>query len=390
MNTLISGTDLPDLYYADVPVHDEKQNKTMNVLLPFLLVHEMLTWLLEKGRDKLSRVCCFQGKAKQSKHERVCSSCGILSSITAALGLHGDGVPFLNAQSVEVYSWNFVSLPQAERVLFCCLEKRYLCRCGCGGRHTLNALMRVFVWNMKVLCLSVNPSSRHDGSEWSPSDKNRKKKGGVKLGFRVCWEQLRGDWAFFKQLFGTQGWASKSICWRCEANRSTHPFWDFKASAAWRKTKRNTAMFMKEMYKNTGDLLCVLFQCPGWSIDIIAIDVLHTCDLGTSQDALENLFYEALDNKIVCPGRSKDDRLQSLWMKIKEYYRKYTPTTRISNLTMGMVKASHKKAPRFRAKGTETRHLIAFGVILAQELFDATRDKHSSQVLHCMKSLFQF
>ena len=47
---------------------------------------------------------------------------------------------------------------EAERYPFTCIEKEYVCPCGCKGRHTLDAIMEVFVWCRR--CLLVGSSHR--------------------------------------------------------------------------------------------------------------------------------------------------------------------------------------------------------------------------------------
>ena len=38
--------------------------------------------------------------------------------------------------------------------------------------------------------------------------------------------QIRGDWAYYKQIFSFPAWANKKICWRCGAGKE--PCDDFK------------------------------------------------------------------------------------------------------------------------------------------------------------------
>ena len=72
-------------------------------------------------------------------------------------------------------SWNLLNLVSSARVLFCCLEKKFFCKCGCAGRHTYNALLEVFAWNCMCFMLGEHPGERHDGKAWLPSDAKRSK-----------------------------------------------------------------------------------------------------------------------------------------------------------------------------------------------------------------------
>eukprot|EP00969_Alexandrium_andersonii_P023568 1029134-Alexandrium_andersonii.AAC.1 len=87
--------------------------------------------------------------------------------------------------------------------------------------------MEVFVWCLRCLSVGASPQSRR-GSSWLPSDKARRAGGSLPCFAGLF--QVRGDWAFYQQLFSFKGWSSASICWRRLANRSTCPFWDFGAT----------------------------------------------------------------------------------------------------------------------------------------------------------------
>ena len=129
-------------------------------------------------------------------------------------------------KSLECLSWSICSEPNGVRSLFTCIEKNDLCACGCSGRHTLDAMLEVFLWCMKALLRGKFPSCRHDTSPWRKEDAKRKGQANADLGFCAFLCQNRGDWAWFKQLFGFKGLASNQICWMCEANKSDKPYWD--------------------------------------------------------------------------------------------------------------------------------------------------------------------
>ena len=106
---------------------------------------------------------------------------------------------------------------------------------------------------------------------------------------------------------------------------------------------------------------------------MVMIDVLHCMDLGCSQDILGNIFWEALS--LVCEGRNQKDQAKDLWHRIRAYYDQFQPTTRLQGFTLEMIKQP-KKGPKLRAKGAETRHLVAFGVVLAVEMHEKRPDAH--------------
>eukprot|EP00974_Lingulodinium_polyedra_P015227 1474380-Lingulodinium_polyedra.AAC.1 len=54
-----------------------------------------------------------------------------------------------------------------------------------------------------------------------------------------------------------------------------------------------------------------------------------------------------------------------------------------------MVRPAGKK-PKLRAKGAETRHLVPFGVALAQEMHSRSPNRHTTTVLACCSNLLDF
>ena len=69
-------------------------------------------------------------------------------------------------------------------MLFCILEKRFLCQCGsCQGRHTIDKIIEVFNWSMKLCWLGTWPKERHDNTPFRADEQQRSHLKG-KLGFR--------------------------------------------------------------------------------------------------------------------------------------------------------------------------------------------------------------
>ena len=135
-----------------------------------------------------------------------------------------------------------------------------------------------------------------------------------------------------------------------------------------------------------GILPSPLFEAIGFSLLMVMIDVLHCMDLGCSQDILGNIFWEAMP--IVCKGRSQKAQVEDLWGRIRQYYKEFQPTTTLQGLTVEMVR-QRGKSPKLRAKGAETRHLVPFGVLVANELHQQVGTTRSETILKVAKSLFE-
>ena len=117
--------------------------------------------------------------------------------------------------------------------------------------------------------------------------------------------------------------------------------------------------------------LSPLFSLPGFDISMIVIDVLHTMDLGCSQDAMGNIFWEAVHAPGYLAGRTQEDRKETLWAKIQEFYKRTAPSSKIQKLTLEMIKKDAKPS-KFRGKGGETRYLVPFAAELTESVHAAT------------------
>ena len=88
-------------------------------------------------------------------------------------------------------------------------------------------------------------------------------------------------------------------------------------------------------------------------------------------------------------GKNRDGKLNALLALMETYYKEYKPPSTIQNLTMDMVKQD-KKYPKLRAKGAETRHLVPFGYILAQNLYDTHQTTQNMTLKNLMFNLLGF
>ena len=309
MRKLLKHSNCPPVYWAKVPVKNTGPGTgKIYDWIPFLLIFEVMAMILGKPGCSLASFATLPPTLPglRDKKNRWCAKMKLDPEVTVPLGVHGDGVPHQsNGSTIECFSWNFVSMPEAERFPFTCIEKDSLCNCGCSGRCTTNAIMDVLVWCMRQLLVGTLPTCRHDGTPWLPSDRSRVK--GRRLDFYAGVLQIRGDWANLKQWFGFKGWAGREICWRCLSNKSDIPYTDFGLKAQWRKVRMTLPMLVATLRKS-GVTPCALFALPGFDLAFIVIDVLHTLDLGVSQDFLGNLFFEAISSHAYLDGANREAR----------------------------------------------------------------------------------
>ena len=122
---------------------------------------------------------------------------------------------------------------------------------------------------------------------------------------------------------------------------------------------------------------------------MVVIDVLHCLDLGVSQDALGNLFYDAVNRSNLFSGRSQEERFKCLWAMIRVYYQQTRGvSTPVQSMTWEMVKRD-SKGPKLRTKGAETRGLVPFGLRLALAMRADDNTPYTRTQVRAFAALFQ-
>ena len=89
----------------------------------------------------------------------------------------------------------------------------------------------------------------------------------------------------------------------------------------------------------------------------------------------------------MCRDLAKQNKVVDLWRRIEQYYKEFQPGTMLQRLIVKMIKQTGK-APKLRAKGAGTRHLVPFAVLLAQEIQEIREDSHGNTVLKIASCLF--
>ena len=207
--------------------------------------------------------------------------------------------------------------------------------------------------------------------------------------------QCRGDWPFLKQLFSFPAYNEvRGMCWKCLASgrddSSPLSFKNTGLQAEWRANRLTERQFLNSLVA-AGITINPLLSLPCFTLRCVVLDWLHVVDLGVAADLLGNLFFEVVSTANgLCPGRSKDYRLDLLWAKLQAWYKESKPPSRLDNLTHEMIKKEHGK-PKLRAKGAECRYLLPFGAELACEVTNHNPSQHNVTVaaLFCKLLLLQ-
>ena len=390
LRALLKKKDGPNLYWANIPLWDQDSSTSVLEPLPFLLPHEVFAHYM-KSRP-LKDVRSDLDPCLSKLIEDYCHKLKLESSTFVPLGLHADGVPHQKRKTIEVFHWNFLgeanTSPSLSRILATVVESSFACQCGCQGRHTLDAIMEVLCWSFRSIITGSFPKTRHDGSAFTSQEKQRSTLVGP-LGAHGGILQVRGDWSYYKRLFSFPGWQSKRICWRCAASREGDacPYTVFGEEAAWRSQRYSAVDFWKEYHKQVKDP-SPLFQLPGFSLDFIAIDILHALDLGVTADIIGNVFFEFIKSGL-CEGTNKKAKVAHLWRMLKAHYGTHKTPNRLQALTYEMIKGD-KKPPKMRTKGAETRSLVPFTLELSLQMHQAADTPHSLTVVQCCSGLMDF
>ena len=367
MRRILKNCHYPALYWAEVPLRDPEAASgtagTRTAAYPFLLPHEVLAHLASSPSWATPVATPGETPSLYNWVRKMCRPLGLSPSQTIPVGLHGDGVPFSKTDTLEQLSWSFPALPGSPRILFSAVSKKH---CA-DARSTLEAMLSVFVWSMKVCLAGTWPSLRHDGQAFDErQDKHRAANAGKPLGITALLTEFRADWSFIKQVFNFPCWSNDCICWRCPATRDREDecsYYSTGADAGWRCRRYLPGELLRWMQQQHLPISS-LFSLPHFSEACILQDWMHCVDLGVAQDLIGNLFHEVQRQ---LPGTTMDARMSVLLQRLKVYYQTLPPSaSRLNTLTCEMIKQPNK-GPKLRAKAAETRHLIPFCAALARE-----------------------
>jgi hypothetical protein len=290
------------------------------------------------------------------------------------LGLHCDGVAYTSslragvAKTILVASWNIISAGsdtgRNRRQPIFVIRKERLCKCGCSGYHTLQALFDVVAWSLRCMLDGRSPNSRHDSSPWTAGDINVRMASGLALP-PVALLQVRGDWEWLTECFKMRSYNSQNFCWMCNATLGEGDlcFHDFSPTARHRDTLITHQTYLQSCALESAQP-STIFKCPGVGLEHLCVDSMHAGDLGTFQDAVGSLFWLEISHK---PWhRNAKTGLLRLNEDLKRFYtaNKELKLSSIYPLVMSQIKADGHY-PVLKSKAAQCRHLTEFALILA-------------------------
>ena len=213
-NTLgIASWIAESVYWVQVPYHDCRTNLRVFRKHPMLLVHERVSTLFLKDVETFLPPTAEREVLFGLPRFR---SCPLLRELgwerLALLGFYIDAYPFTKSDSCYAFYWNGIFMRQ--RHLITVFRKSDLCKCGCGGRCSLQAILEVVVWSFVILRTGVYPTQWHDHTKL---DAHRLRTRQGQLPVRGLLREMRADWEELAVGLGFKTWSSSEApCFECD------------------------------------------------------------------------------------------------------------------------------------------------------------------------------
>ena len=355
---------MPEPYAVRVP-GPNGSHRNVNVFLPHEQAHMTIT---KDGVEKFraSDRDWQGGVGVAGLVQRWSADAGIdPARDVLAVGLHADGVSYTATQrvgqsrSAAVSAWNFFT-PAADhargqRFLFFAVSKSLLCNCGCEGFHTVDELNGVFAWSMEALRAGQAPLRRHDGTAFSTADRKARLRG--RLACRAALLQVRGDWEWLVQAVRLRRYSAEHFCWMCSATHAGPlAYLDVSDTAPWRATLVTHEAYLEQLARE-GHAPSKLFLAPGFRLEFISVDSMHTVDLGLFADAAGGLIWLEISNKSL--HNSFSDGIAFINKELESYY-SANPGLSPLHVTLPGVRPTDGGYPSLKAKVAACRHLGPF------------------------------
>ena len=288
----------------------------------------------------------------------------------AAIGMHGDAVQYTASQragdqkSVTAVSFNFISAREVSdrghRHLFAVLSKGRQCNCGCSAYHSFQAMFEVFSWSMMCLMLGISPSCRHDGGDWTASDRGARLPNGTPLPAAAL-VQLRGDWDWYSAAFRMRMAGAEHFCWMCNSTRSAGSFCykDFTPGAVHRGTMVTHQAYVTECMQMNQPLSSI-FSSPGFTVAGLAVDCMHSGDLGVFADIAGSILWFEVTSKQYY--RNNVVGLRSLNQQLDRYFQGAASSTiaPLTGIALTQIRGKVPGYPFLKAKAAQVRHVAPF------------------------------
>ena len=361
----------PPLFWANVPT------ASGIVAHPFMLPHLFFGHLNKNNKEQFLKSvlgmdtdCEFfwsseEGRKLAEQHPELKHRSPAQLRKTVPLGLHGDGGAYSHQDSLYAVSWNsFVGLgiTITKRFIFTLIRKAKL------TPATWVVIWQIFGWSVNALLTGQTPSSDWQGRPLEA--------GGAPIadGFSGALIQIRGDWAFYCEvLHFPKHNEVENMCWMCKAaiKIPEYVYTNATATAGWRTTMRSHESYSAELLANDVPLPGLFAHVVGLRLEHVAIDVLHTVDLGVASHVIANTMVEVM--KLGQWGRTYGEQVTGLSADLKSWYRRSGSSLHKlkGKLTIDRLR-SKGGWPKLKAKASATRHMAHYCLDIATRFNDGS------------------
>ena len=254
---------------------------------------------------------------------------------------------------------------------------------------TLDAVFRVFAWSVNVMLEGTWPAENWFG--------RKEAMGGKQLadGWSGALCQVRGDWAFYAEVFRFPQWNSVDrMCWLCRASSTArHLSWtDARPGAGWRATRWSHEAYI-DFLRNAGIVIPVLLLCiVGFRLECVMVDTLHTVDLGVASHAIGNTMWHFAVKLRVFGGATQEAAIAALNKHPDGWYKTSFSSSSSASKIQGKVTVERirtsKSWPKLKAKAAATRHLAKYALYLVQT-FGRPEDRAILAVCQLLVEFYQ-
>ena len=144
------------------------------------------------------------------------------------------------------------------------------------------------------------------------------------------------------------------VCWRCEASKGTldlnYAYTNVNDNAAWRSTEWTTLP-----WQHTPELSL----CRGFSIKMLAVDLLHAFHLGCGRDLLGSAL-KVLVKQRYFPGTNIEKSLSHASLKLKRFAKSRGLSLTLSRLSKQNLMWVSDAYPELKCKGFDTYIVLSW------------------------------
>ena len=269
------------------------------------------------------------------------------------LTLYGDGARFARVDSLESIAWSFLLSREST------WSKRYVCasfvKSAEWGKDTWRSIWLVLAWSFNAMFDGRHPESDHMGRPWPPGPLGARHAGQLltREGYfgvihRVCGDL---DWYHKRLELRVAAGANLPCAW-CDGGRPPHPpFLHMQPHAQWLSTVHVPPAPVPSAQP--------IWNISGVSKFTVALDLMHTADLGVYQHFLASCLHTLLCDSGL--RGSLSEREAELWGHMRQSYSVERASTRITVLSRSLwcdVQRPHATWPILKTKAAETRCLL--------------------------------